>query len=1143
MRDPLYKRILEGLANQELDWKSFESCMCYLLRDDLPGLVPVGGSGDFGMDGEIADGEAEPYPLICTTDTDIIGNLTRNLARYLEQGWPARKVAVATSRSLTPHQRKNLKARARDKGFVLIQLFDRRALANRLYRDPMCRLDLLGISGSPSALTAVPRSRRPLIEIALLGRDGDIDWLKNTDGDRVLLGQPGSGKTFLLYHLIHRLKWNALFLDVDSNRGEIADALRELAPRVVVVDDAHLAFEALERLISVRSQTGTRFSIVATTWPSSKDRVVEALGGDVQVRGLELLTRREIEIVIQRVGVTGLHALELQRRGDDQAIRQPAEVIVPDYVMSELIDQSAQKPGLAVTLAWLMIQGHHEEVLDGSALKRTLLYGFPHKTHQLLAALGLGGDRGMRLEDAREYLDIPRGEAMAIAGELSGLGVLEDRKEALPPFLRGPEAAALAVRPRSLRWQLVKSFFFESPRPGYRPLLEKALSRADAISTLLHAKARCGAAIGAEELGKLVRSDESRELWELLAQVGKDEALWTMENYPGDVLCIAREVLATAPAAALERLLTRAAELASEERHRPDPWEILSAWVTELEELPGVADQVLRRRDQLASAGEHFLLRDRATGTAALFVALNPGLQGMSLDPAAGETLTLRWALLSRPELGELAEIWRRVRSKLTILDAVALARAEDTLWHWVHPEASSSGDVPEKTKRFMREVAAEILHDLAPLVAHSPGLTSRLEQLARRCGVELSLAIDPIFKLLYPDFGELGLRRDDARASRLEPIRRLSQEWKQRPAPEVGADLAFYENEARLASGERFSDLLARELSREVAEPAAWFEAFLGQGLHALASAFTEQIVTDRRHGWQQHLERCFDLAPQLRFSAAEQVLQLQEPPRKLMDRAMSVAEELPWLVETLALRRLLPVATLRLFLRHPCWQVALAAAVGECNMAGTGAFSDRVRDVVRADWWQAVLRAKSPDDEGVDLTGLGSWLQTILMSDPQLAFEWLDRRLGEPDLPGWFLSESAFAGAARALTLTRKEQLLARLPDIPIAGSLVGCLVGRDPELYRRLLARTELRAHHLMPLLGVPNESWTNLAVLALDAGYTPDAIARASGPSPNGEPAFTRLADHPDPRLQEVATLWFGMSSHRGSGARSGSGSPS
>jgi hypothetical protein len=240
-----------------------------------------------------------------------------------------------------------------------------------------------------------------------------------------------------------------------------------------------------------------------------------------------------------------------------------------------------------------------------------------------------------------------------------------------------------------------------------------------------------------------------------------------------------------------------------------------------------------------------------------------------------------------------------------------------------------------------------------------------------------------------------------------------------------------------------------------------------------------------------------------------------------------MRVAEELPWLVETLALRRLLPIPILRLFLRHPRWLVALAAAVGECNSQGAGAYDDRVRAEIRSDWREAILRAKGADCYGDDPAGLRSSLPAILASDPQLAFAWLQRRLSEPDLPAWVQENGAFARAARALGTAHRAQLLAGLQDSPITGDLVGYLVGNDPDLYRRLLARTELRAHHLRPLLGEPDEAWTELASAALEAGYAPEDVAEASGPPPPREAAAETLAAHPDPRLREVARHWQNM----------------
>lgn len=74
-RDPLYKQIIEGL-NGELDPDLFEDCVVDLLREYYPGLSSIRGGKDAGMDGAIPDFEGEPLPLVVTTQTDVIGNLT-----------------------------------------------------------------------------------------------------------------------------------------------------------------------------------------------------------------------------------------------------------------------------------------------------------------------------------------------------------------------------------------------------------------------------------------------------------------------------------------------------------------------------------------------------------------------------------------------------------------------------------------------------------------------------------------------------------------------------------------------------------------------------------------------------------------------------------------------------------------------------------------------------------------------------------------------------------------------------------------------------------------------------------------------------------------------------------------------------------
>ena len=135
IRDPFYRRIIEGLGGR-LDPELFEQCASDVLRHWHPTLIPIRGGGDAGMDGAVADGQGPAFPLICTTGKDVIGNLTRSLDSYVGSGGKRRNVIMATSRQLTPKRRRNLEKRAEEKGFVLVQLYDQAAIADRLYHEP-----------------------------------------------------------------------------------------------------------------------------------------------------------------------------------------------------------------------------------------------------------------------------------------------------------------------------------------------------------------------------------------------------------------------------------------------------------------------------------------------------------------------------------------------------------------------------------------------------------------------------------------------------------------------------------------------------------------------------------------------------------------------------------------------------------------------------------------------------------------------------------------------------------------------------------------------------------------------------------------------------------------------------------------------
>jgi len=227
-RDPFYQQIIDRLGNK-LDPDVFEQCVADLLRDTYPGLIPVPGGLDAGMDGAIGDGKGEPYPLIVTTQASVITNLTKSLKSYLNKEQPRKLAALATSQILTPKQRQNLFDRASELGFTLIGIHVREDIANRLYHNPKWCKELLNLSGRPSALSLFPKSDRLILNQKLIGRDDDLKWLRETHGDRLLIGQPGSGKSFLLH--CYAKEGKGLFV-VDGDREAIANGIRSQEPSV-----------------------------------------------------------------------------------------------------------------------------------------------------------------------------------------------------------------------------------------------------------------------------------------------------------------------------------------------------------------------------------------------------------------------------------------------------------------------------------------------------------------------------------------------------------------------------------------------------------------------------------------------------------------------------------------------------------------------------------------------------------------------------------------------------------------------------------------------------------------------------------------------------------------------------------------------
>ncbi len=1089
------QQILEALAGQ-LDPYRFEECACDLLRDVFPGLFPIRGGDDAGMDGGIADGKGEPFPLVCTTGKDVIGNLTKNLRSYKAMGGTRRKVALATSQELTPKRRRNLFERAREREFELIGPYDRHAMRDLLYVRPDWCLKLLGLTGTPSALSTVPRSNRPSPELELVGREADLEWLRSTEGDRLLVGQPGSGKTYLLRALVR--EGRGLFL-VDDDRTAIANAVREGRPEAILVDDAHRKPEILESLRQLREELRQEqevpiFSIVATCWPGEENEINAAMGTLLRqkIQPLELMIRREIlEIIVQ---------------------------LLPDWndeFLRMLVKQASNKPGIAVTLAWLCLRGGWRDVVDGQALWSMLEPTFRElvgsESADFLGVVSLGGRGGVTPDAAGVFLDWGRQKVRATAKGLAAGGVLTDLRD-----------RRLVVEPADLRSTLIRRTFFEGVAAfDYRELLAEVSSRDAAILEIVRA-AHLGAEISGRELRELAQSTEDRDVWRSMAMFPEHSA-WALENAPFDAVLLAAEALQHVAGMAIQLLLERAVgESGPLHSSRGHPLRILQTW---LQKDVSPMEHVARRRQVIVEA-RSFLQNggDRQVAIYAACLSLSYDIQDHRLDPL-GTTAILIEDILPLQAIDQLVPLWQQVCELIQDLDGTAWQHLREMLQKWIWP---STARVTTEEEKHMHAFASKVIRDLSPMARQSQGLSAELRQLARRVGSDFEIEIDPDFELLYlcePENLDDWLRREKERRGK---VRKLAHTWAVESKPrDLARHLVDFEKESSwLQNSQSWSVTLCSFLAEYVERPSSWLEAFLDEQTPSrLVLPFLKRITRERQEGWEALVERCIAEADYVRI-AVQIALSMIECPEHLLRMALSHVSGWPSLVENLALRRELPIPTLLILLRHPDVEVGLHAATGEWYSEPKRKVKFEVRDA----WRLAILR--SAEDRGIDM---GNYkLRDILTRNGNLACEWLGKRL----------SSGATAFSDRDLKLVMADlddqQRLVLLDQVsarPMMSSFLSQLVDRRPEVYRKLLGLDRLREHHLCPLEGAPDAAWAEIAILALGYGYTPAVIAKRLFQQRGAaivmiwghdqshwrqwDDAFAILEEHSDPRLREVA----------------------
>lgn len=1088
--DEHHRSILHAL-DEHLDPEVFEQCAVDLIGKTGLRVVPVVGGGDAGFDGSVFDFDTgRPIPLIVTISAKPADNLKKNLRSAKQQDPTLDRAFFATSRSLTPQMRRKLSQVAGHEGVQLMQVYDRTWFAQALYRDPVCCKKLLGVTGRPRALSRFPISSRHIEGNHLVGRDNTIEWLKSQEGDCLLMGVPGSGKTFILSSLVEEL--DALFL-VDNDRERLANDIRELSPKAVIVDDAHTDIRALKSLIQLRSHIDADLRIIATTWPGYDSAVVRELAlSESAIHELGLIHADEMIEVIKAHGVYGpprlLGLIRLQARG---------------------------RPGLAGTLATLSLAGDFGRILTGDALLEELtpqlVSMIGDGTIVLLGYFALGGNSGAFPEQVAAQTGESR---MIIDTRLAGLaaaGIIEPLRD-----------GRVVVVPEAFRLALVKRAFFRDPVGRYHDALEAVANRHDGILTLIRASGR---GVLVSDLWDLLREAKSESLWAEYAWLGVREALYVIENELSRYEIVAEQGLRHVPEIMIPILLNQ----------MPEPWPTFGA-----ENHPAV--RALRewtvdrgddfRRDEIAlrrilvKATRSWWDKWGRTHQAlhVMTLALRPTFSVHELDPGAGTTFTLRSYLHDKSVLKFQMELWEDILNLVKGATVVPWGLLLSLVASWL-PDGSKPE--LEDAAQEMRRFSEKILGDLALVTKERPGIQSKLDHTAKGWGLDIDVLLDPLYEAAFPRVGPFTAEEDNKRAARFV---RMVEDL----PPSVLADKLVQMSRERDYAGhssDGFVFLIAcQQLAHRVPDLVTFVEDLVTRRAgQELVGSFFQQAAATRP-------ERFGDLVSQLLDNtdyeslAVHHLLVNEDTPPLMVTDALERAERYPSMLIGLAeFGRLNSEATQRLLV-GPDEVLATTAAAGYRLRRGV-----TEGDALYGAWRDAIVRSARTVHIGDAQTG---WLiKEILKKNPDLAKDWLLEWMASGR--HWLDMHEDCAEVASGMSLEQRRHILERIEHRPVIGidDIVRQLVGDDLELFAQALKMDNLSDYRASLLAGRPDEMWLKKATMAIEAGLSLGEIAGASYMLPmmwSGEESqmwagwrqdFERLADrnHDDPRVAKLLLI--------------------
>ena len=907
-------------------------------------------------------------------------------------------------------------------------------------------------------------------------------------------GVPGCGKTFVMEELA--ANGHGLFL-VSDDPTRVAQGIRSQRPTRIFVDDAHFRLQDLGMLRRLREDLGIPFVVIASCWPGRVQEVTRELATPQTsntLRELRLLTMAEIADVIRSCGIA-----------------------VEDTLLRELIDQSAGKPGLAVTLANLILRSELQQIASATALLHEIaifkdLVGT--EALEVLASFALGGGSGMTASSVADYLELPPVAIRQMLGGLAAGGVLREVTATEPAF---------AVEPRPLRHSLVAEVFFRGATAlPAQPLVDDALRLGDVVSTLVGAKHRSGQVPDGLIQELLLRtSDESA--WVHYAALGPAQVRWILHHRPDTVRAIARVGLFSAPQEIVPRLLyASTGNHLSLPQHPDHPLRILQDWAKSGH--PGTGDAVTRRRLVLTATEDYSSDQksDPWVVLRALATAFDPRYENTAESVTDPLSIQMSFGILTEPDMSALGALWDRAAPVLAAVNITELDPLRELVHHWLHPGGPGSAVAPELTV-MMADIARTMVRTIVTATSTNPGIASWAAQLSDQHGWDLTFATDPEYDVLFP-IDSFGPTWRETRDAAHQVARSLATDWCQRSPEDVAPRLRLLYDAAQVVGhrGLECGSDIARWIAEDTDQPVQWLESLIAheapvQFVSPFLAASIRQAPNSVTTAWR----RCIE-SQTYRTAVVEVAFGPDPVPHAFLDTVLDQLPGSEHIIEWRGAQGHLDEDRLRLLLTHSSDSIRAAITHGLWLGDRAASLSSDLSDA----WRRSIV--KDVDNH---------ILESVFRSDPTTALEWLLHRTRSAHPPYWLPNESLEV-AIDVLSTNQRRRVLHSLDKAYERlgqDTLIRMLIGTNPELYRELLQDRSLKQYHLAPLRGYPEDPWQTLAGFALEAGYTPDELAHAcrlggggwTGKLSDMEATwmerFEALADHTDPRLREVGIL--------------------